>query len=151
MNRNYSKITTETTGQTEIIGEKLGAALKTGCVIALFGQVGAGKTAFTRGLARGLDCAERVTSPTFSIVNEYHGRLKICHFDMYRITGADELYDIGWEEYISSGAVCVVEWSENIENILPDNAIRVKITPVSENERIIEISGTDMDFSGSLA
>lgn len=144
MNENYYKIITDSPEQTELVGRRLGETIKKGCVIALFGRVGAGKTAFTRGLALGIECCDRVTSPTFSIVNEYRGRLRICHFDMYRISDENELYDIGWEEYLNSGAVCVVEWSENIENMLPDKAVRVKISPVSESRRLIEIINSQL-------
>ena len=105
--------------ETQQLGERLAGALKPGAVIAFTGDLGAGKTAFTRGLARGLGIEERVTSPTFTIVNEYEGgRLPLFHFDMYRLGSSDELYDIGWEDYLARGGVCAVEWSENIDDAL---------------------------------
>ena len=114
--------------ETEDLGCRLGRALKPGTVIAYTGDLGAGKTAFTRGLARGLDIPDRVTSPTFTIVNEYEGgRLPLFHFDMYRLGSSEELFDIGWEDYLARGGVCAVEWSENVEDALDDDAIRVEI------------------------
>jgi len=113
--------------QTEAVGEALAAHLHPGDVIAYYGGLGAGKTAFTRGLARGLGVCEPVTSPTYTIVNEYlSGRIPLFHFDMYRLSSSDELFDIGWEDYLSRGGVCAVEWSENVEDALQD-AIRVTI------------------------
>ena len=110
--------------QTEALGEQLGRALKGGAVIAYTGDLGAGKTAFTRGLARGLDIPEQVTSPTFTIVNEYEGgRLPLFHFDMYRLGSSDELFDIGWEDYLERGGICAVEWSEIVEDALPEDIV----------------------------
>jgi len=114
--------------ETEALGCALANALMPGAVIAFTGDLGAGKTAFTRGLARGLGIAERVTSPTFTIVNEYEGgRLPLFHFDMYRLGSADELFDVGWEDYLARGGVCAVEWSENVEEALEEDTIRVDI------------------------
>lgn len=128
--------------QTEAIGQKMAAFLRPGDVIAFYGDLGAGKTAFTRGLAGGLEISDRITSPTYTIVNEYpDGRLPLFHFDMYRLHDADDLFDIGWEDYLARGGVCAVEWSENVEEAL-SGAIRVKITRADgENERKIEIDG----------
>ena len=128
--------------ETEALGEALGKTLKPGAVVAYFGGLGMGKTAFTRGLARGLGCAERVTSPTFTIVNEYLGERELIHFDMYRLSSADELFDIGWEDYLDRGGVCAVEWSENVEEAL-SGAIRITIhkDPADENVRTITIEG----------
>ena len=99
---------------TEDIGARLAEQLEPGAVVAFTGDLGAGKTAFTRGLARGLGIPDRITSPTFTIVNEYEGgRLPLFHFDMYRLSSADELFEIGWEDYLARGGVCAVEWSEN--------------------------------------
>ena len=125
---------------TEALGEKLAAELKPGTVIAFTGDLGAGKTAFTRGLARGLGVTGRVTSPTFTIVNEYEGgRLPLFHFDMYRLESSDELFDIGWEDYLSRGGVCAVEWSEKVADAL-EGAMRIDIRRgESETERIITI------------
>ena len=100
--------------ETEAFGERLAAALSPGAVVAYRGGLGMGKTAFTRGLARGLGCRGRVTSPTFTIVNEYDGPTPLFHFDMYRLTDADALFDIGWEDYLARGGICAVEWSEGV-------------------------------------
>lgn len=127
--------------QTEALGEKLAKTLQGGEVIAYIGDLGAGKTAFTRGLARGLNISERVTSPTYTIVNEYlGGRLPLFHFDMYRLSSSEELFDIGWEDYLCRGGVCAVEWSENVSDVMGD-AIRVIIEKRSEEERCITIEG----------
>ena len=126
---------------TEALGEQLAAALKPGTVIAFTGDLGAGKTAFTRGLARGLGVTGRVTSPTFTIVNEYEGgRLPLFHFDMYRLGSAEELFDIGWEDYLRRGGVCAVEWSERVAEAL-EGAVRVDIRRgETDGERIITIT-----------
>ena len=125
---------------TERIGEELGRTLHPGCVVAFRGGLGMGKTAFTRGLARGLGCRGRVTSPTFTIVNEYlGGRLPLFHFDMYRLGSSDELFDIGWEDYLARGAVCVVEWSEKVQDAFFGDEIVVRIDKLSDTERRITI------------
>ncbi len=127
--------------ETEKVGFALAKGLTSGAVIAYTGDLGAGKTAFTRGLARGLGIREPVTSPTYTIVNEYlSGRLPLFHFDMYRLTCADDLFDIGWEDYLSRGGVCAVEWSENVEEAL-EAPIRVHITKTGETHRCIRIEG----------
>ncbi len=127
--------------QTEALGAALGAALQPGTVIAFTGDLGAGKTAFTRGLAGGLGATERVTSPTYTIVNEYlSGKMPLFHFDMYRLGSSDELFDIGWEDYLHRGGVCAVEWSENVRDAMED-AITVCIEKLSENTRKITIEG----------
>ena len=127
--------------QTEAVGALLGQALQPGAVIAFTGDLGAGKTAFTRGLAKGLGATERVTSPTYTIVNEYvSGKMPLFHFDMYRLGSSDELFDIGWEDYLLRGGVCAVEWSENVADALED-PITVHIEKLSENSRKITIEG----------
>ena len=127
--------------ETEALGEKLAGALRPGDVIAYYGDLGAGKTAFTRGLARGLGIEVPVTSPTYTIVNEYlQGRMPLFHFDMYRLETADDLFDIGWEDYLERGGVCAVEWSENVEEAL-DGAIRVHISRLNDTDRQITIEG----------
>ena len=128
--------------ETEQLGEQLGRTLRPGSVVAYRGDLGMGKTAFTRGLARGLGCTCRVTSPTFTIVNEYSGALPLFHFDMYRLDSSDDLFDIGWEDYLSRGGVCAVEWSERVEDALPDDTLWVSIARGNgENDRIITVTG----------
>ena len=128
--------------ETEAIGEALGKRLKSGSVVAYRGGLGMGKTAFTRGLARGLGCTGRVTSPTFTIVNEYNGKLPLFHFDMYRLDSSDALFDIGWEDYLERCGICAVEWSENVADALPNDTITVTIARGSEeNDRIITVEG----------
>ena len=133
-------------GETEDLGRRLGLRLGPGAVVAYTGDLGAGKTAFTRGLARGLDISERVTSPTFTIVNEYEGgRLPLFHFDLYRLGSSDELFDIGWEDYLPRGGVCAVEWSENVADALEEDAIRVDLRRgESDGQRIITIEGVEL-------
>ena len=127
--------------ETEALGERLAKHLRPGDVVAYYGDLGAGKTAFTRGLARGLGITEPVTSPTYTIVNEYlSGRMPLFHFDMYRLHSADELFDIGWEEYLERGGVCAVEWSENVEDTL-EHPIRVTIRRSGDMARDITIEG----------
>ena len=132
---------TNSPAQTEEIGIKLAEKLKPGTVIAYRGDLGAGKTAFTRGLARGLGIQDPVTSPTYTIVNEYlGGRIPLFHFDMYRLRSADDLFDIGWDDYLERGGVCAVEWSENVEDAL-ENAIYVTIEKTGEDSRRITVEG----------
>ena len=140
---------TNSPAETEALGAALAARLKAGTVLAYRGDLGAGKTAFTRGLARGLGCKELVTSPTYTIVNEYlGGRLPLFHFDMYRLRSADDLWDIGWEDYLDRGGVCAVEWSENVAEAMED-AISVTIEKLGEDTRRITIEGGEKlaDFS----
>lgn len=135
--------------ETEKIGEALAKSLQPGTILAYRGDLGAGKTAFTRGLARGLGCKETVTSPTYTIVNEYlGGRLPLFHFDMYRLASSDDLWDIGWEDYLDREGVCAVEWSENVQDAMED-AITVTIEKLGENTRRITIEGGQgyADFS----
>ena len=128
--------------ETEHIGEMLGRRLRPGTVVAYRGGLGMGKTAFTRGLARGLGCAGRVTSPTFTIVNEYDGATPLFHFDMYRLGSSDELFDIGWEDYLTRGGVCAVEWSERVDDAMPADTLWVDIARgTDEGDRIISITG----------
>ncbi len=127
--------------ETEKLGAALAGKMQPGTVIAYTGDLGAGKTAFTRGLARGLGYQESVTSPTYTIVNEYlGGRLPLFHFDMYRLSSSDDLWDIGWEDYLERDGVCAVEWSENVSDAM-EGAIRVAISRVDENTRDISIEG----------
>ena len=136
---------TESAAQTEALGRELGAKLRPGSVVAFRGGLGMGKTAFTRGLARGLGCTGRVTSPTFTIVNEYRGKIPLFHFDMYRLDSSDALFDIGWEDYLDRGGICAVEWSEQVAEALPLDTVRVSIArcPDHEDWRSITIEGAD--------
>ena len=128
--------------ETEHIGEMLGRRLRPGTVVAYRGGLGMGKTAFTRGLARGLGCRGRATSPTFTIVNEYDGATPLFHFDMYRLGSSDELFDIGWEDYLTRGGVCAVEWSERVDDAMPADTLWVDIARgTDESDRIITITG----------
>ncbi len=130
--------------ETEAAGEALGRSLSPGAVLAYRGDLGMGKTAFTRGLARGLGYTGRVTSPTFTIVNEYEGgRLPLFHFDMYRLEDSDALFDIGWEDYLGRGGVCAVEWSERVDDALPEDTLFVTIARYPEHDgwRIITVEG----------
>ena len=131
------------TQETEQFGEEVAKSLRGGDVLAFTGSLGMGKTAFTRGLARGLGCRGRVTSPTFTIVNEYDGKIPLFHFDMYRLGSSDELFDIGWDDYLARGGVCAVEWSENVADALPDDTIYVDIArgEEDENTRTITVTG----------
>ena len=138
------QITTHSADETQALGKKLAESLRPGDVIAYFGDLGAGKTAFTRGIAEGLGVLEQVTSPTYTIVNEYlSGRLPLFHFDMYRLGSSDELFDIGWDDYLARGGVCAVEWSERVSDALPDDTIYVDIArgEEDENTRTITVTG----------
>ena len=146
------EVLSNSAAQTEQLGARLARVLRPGSVIALRGGLGAGKTAFTRGLARGLGIEDTVTSPTYTIVNEYlTGRLPLFHFDMYRLHSSDELFDIGWEDYLARGGVCAVEWSENVEDALSD-AITVEICHVDgqEDARRITMTGGGLDADHCL-
>lgn len=127
---------------TEALGERLAKRLCPGDVVALDGALGMGKTAFTRGLARGLGCHGRVTSPTFTIVNEYDGGIPLFHFDLYRLGSADELYGIGWDDYLERGGVCAVEWSERAADAMPAGTITVAIgRGETDLSRIVTVTG----------
>lgn len=130
---------------TERFAERLSASLKGTEVIALFGGLGMGKTAFTRGLCRGLGITEGVSSPTFALVNEYRGKFPVYHFDMYRVTSWEDLYSTGFFDYLDNG-VLVIEWSENIEGALPEDAVRITISRGEhENQRIFETEGVEIN------
>ena len=137
---------TNTPEETEALGARLARALEPGAVVAFTGDLGAGKTAFVRGLARGLGVQDRVTSPTFTIVNEYEGgRLPLFHFDLYRLGSADELFDIGWEDYLARGGVCAVEWSERMEELLEPGTVRVDLRRgEDEDRRVITVEGVSL-------
>lgn len=135
---------TDSPAGTEAVGEALGKVVQPGTVVAYRGDLGAGKTAFTRGLARGIGISDMVTSPTYTIVNEYlSGRLPLFHFDMYRLTSGEDLFDIGWEDYLERGGVCAVEWSENVADAL-ENPLTVTIEKTGEQTRRITLEGGDI-------
>ena len=138
---------TQNETETEALGARLAAVLRPGDVVAYRGGLGMGKTAFTRGLARGLGFPGRVTSPTFTIVNEYEGgRLPLFHFDLYRVEGGDALFGIGWEDYLARGGVCAVEWSEQALESLPPDTVRVTLArgPGGDSCRRISIEGVSL-------
>lgn len=138
------EVITNSVAETETFAEEFAKDLKPGTVLAFFGGMGMGKTAFTRGLARGLGINAGVQSPTFAIVNDYGGNPPLAHFDMYRIESWEDLYTTGFFDYQDQGYILAVEWSENIENALPENAIRITIAQgEGENDRIITIDGEE--------
>ena len=142
--------TSNSPGETEAIGFALGQILTAGSIVAYRGDLGAGKTAFTRGLARGLGYHDSVTSPTYTIVNEYMGgRLPLFHFDMYRLRSADDLWGIGWDDYLDRGGVCAVEWSENVADAMED-AIFITIEKTGDESRRITIEGGEKIAALSL-
>jgi tRNA threonylcarbamoyladenosine biosynthesis protein TsaE len=134
-------IITNSEEETERAGAELARRLSPGAVVALYGDLGAGKTAFVRGMARGLGIDCRVSSPTFTIVNEYRGKADLFHFDMYRLSGADELFNIGWEDYLSRGGICAVEWSEKVQDAFYGDEVVVRIEKLSDSQRRISIEG----------
>lgn len=137
------QIISNSVAETEQLGEKIVQQLGSGTVIAFTGDLGAGKTAFVRGMARGLGVSERVTSPTFTIVNEYEGVRPLFHFDLYRLNDADELFDIGWEDYLARGGICAVEWSERAQEAM-ENCVRINIIRgANDDQRIITIEGVE--------
>ena len=130
--------------ETEEIGARFAKDLPGGTVVAMYGDLGAGKTAFVRGMARGMGLSCRISSPTFTIVNEYLGERELIHFDMYRLSGADELFEIGWEDYLNRGAVCAVEWSEKVEDAFFGDEVRVTIEKLDDSRRKITIEGAEV-------
>lgn len=134
------EFTTNSTQETEELGQRLAAQLRPGSVVSFYGDLGAGKTAFIRGIARGLGISDAVTSPTYTIVNEYRGSTPLFHFDLYRLSGPDDLFDIGWEDYLARGGVCAVEWSERAEEEL-EGSVKVTIQRINDTQRRISITG----------
>lgn len=132
---------THSEAETERVGAAFAAGLPGGTVVAFYGELGSGKTAFVRGMARGLGLDCRVSSPTFTIVNEYEGARPLFHFDMYRLASGDELFDIGWEDYLARGAICAVEWSENVEDAFTGEEIVVRFEKTGPSDRRIIIEG----------
>ena len=141
------RYTSHSVSDTEAFGERLARRLRPGDVVAFTGALGMGKTALTRGLARGLGCRGRVTSPTFTIVNEYDGETPLFHFDLYRLGSADELYDIGWDDYLARGGVCAVEWSERAASALPDHTVSVELARgADDGSRVITVEGLEEEL-----
>ena len=132
-------IVTNNEFETILEGEKLGRALEPGTVVALYGELGAGKTAFVRGLALGLGINMRVSSPTFTIVNEYPGVIPLYHFDMYRLDSENELFDIGWDDYLDRGGVCAVEWSEKVPGAISFDAVTIRLENLGGDKRRLTI------------
>ena len=139
------KLLSHSESETEFFGEQLAKALSAGDVIAFTGDLGMGKTAFVRGLARGLGCRSHVSSPTFTIVNEYNGPIPLFHFDMYRLHSSEELFDIGWEDYLSRGGICAVEWSERVADAFDPDVIRIHFARDESHDdwRVITITGVE--------
>lgn len=135
------EIITHSERETEEAGAALARRVPDGTVVAMYGELGSGKTAFVRGMARGMGIDCRVSSPTFTIVNEYEGERTLIHFDMYRLGSADELYGIGWDDYLDRGAVCAVEWSENVQDAFTGNEVTVRFEKLGADERRITIGG----------
>lgn len=136
--------TSHSTAQTEEYAAQFAKKLRAGDVIACRGGMGAGKTAFTRGLARGLGLKDDVSSPTFALVHEYtRGELPLYHFDMYRVTSFDELYSTGFFDYLSEDGILLIEWSENITSALPEQTIYLTISRIDDDTRSIKIVGDD--------
>lgn len=130
---------TRSAAETEALAAELMPLLEKAPAVALYGGLGMGKTAFTRGLTRAMGCAVQASSPTYTIVNEYPGPRKICHFDMYRLGDADALYDIGWEDYLASGALCVTEWSENVPGVFPPGTVEIHFSRLDDEIREIKV------------
>ena len=127
--------------ETEELGARIARELPDGSVVAFYGELGSGKTAFVRGMARGMGIDTLVNSPTFTIVNEYIGPRSLFHFDMYRLGSADELYDIGWEDYLARGGVCAVEWSENVEDAFEGDEVVITFRKLDDTTREITVEG----------
>lgn len=133
--------------ETEDFGKRLGSILKPGDIISLMGDLGAGKTTLTKSIGKGLGVEDYITSPTFTLINEYKGRLSLYHFDVYRLEGPMDLYDLGFEEYIYSNGVSIIEWGDKIEGILPKERINIKMEKgVELDERIINLYGEGERF-----
>ena len=136
---------TKNTAETRALGEKIAARLQPGDVLLLEGDLGAGKSELTRGIARGLGVTETVTSPSFTILNVYEsGRCPLYHFDWYRLESAEELYELGMDEYLGGDGIAVVEWSEMCPDAVPENAVRIRLEAVGENERKIESGALEL-------
>ncbi|NLY76550.1 MAG: tRNA (adenosine(37)-N6)-threonylcarbamoyltransferase complex ATPase subunit type 1 TsaE [Tissierellia bacterium] len=142
------KIILKNPKESQDFGEKLGRILKGGDVISLTGDLGAGKTTITKAIGKGLEVEEYITSPTFALINQYEGRVRVYHFDVYRLEGVEDLYDLGFEDYFYSDGVTIVEWGDKIHGLLPEHTIHIQIEKGKElNERIVTISGQGERYS----
>lgn len=141
-------IRTKSPEETFDVGFKIGKLLKKGDIVSLNGDLGAGKTHLTKGIAKGIEVDEYITSPTFTLVNEYRGRIPLYHFDVYRINDIGELYEIGFDEYIYGDGVSVIEWGDIIKEILPDDVININIKKIDDNTREIHIDAKELDLGG---
>lgn len=144
------KVITNNENETYNIGIKIGKQLKAGDILSLNGDLGAGKTYLTKGIAKGLGIKDYITSPTFTILNEYKGRIPLYHFDVYRINDVEEMYEIGFEEYLYGNGVCVIEWGNIVEEILPKDIINIKIKNLGEFSREIEIKSDRITLDKEL-
>jgi tRNA threonylcarbamoyladenosine biosynthesis protein TsaE len=133
------KIITRSEKETFRLGNLIGKSLVAGDIIALDGDLGAGKTHFTKGIAKGLEVSDYITSPTFTIVNQYEGRLPLYHFDVYRIDDINEMYEIGFDEYLFGDGVCVIEWADIVKDLLPEKRIKIYINKVDDDSREVNI------------
>ena len=145
------KFTTHSPAETQEVGEKIGRSLKPGDVVALIGALGAGKTCLTQGIARGagVHCEQTVNSPSYVLINEYAGRLPIYHIDLYRLQHLGEIVDLGLEEYLDGDGVCVIEWADRMESLLPGRHIRIHITGKDEFTRTIQITSQSVGYGTS--
>lgn len=133
------RIITNSAEETMNIGKKIGEKLMPGDILSLNGDLGAGKTHITKGIARGLNVEDYITSPTFIIVNEYEGRIPLYHFDVYRIEDIDEMYEIGFDEYLYGKGACIIEWGKIVKELLPSNTINIEINKLEDDQREIII------------
>ncbi|MCX6354653.1 MAG: tRNA (adenosine(37)-N6)-threonylcarbamoyltransferase complex ATPase subunit type 1 TsaE [Candidatus Aureabacteria bacterium] len=139
-------VTSSSPEETRALGEKIGSRLRAGAVVALFGELGSGKTCLVQGVASGLgvDPSVTVNSPSYVLINEYPGRIPLFHFDFYRVHDWREVYDLGWDDYLDKGGVIAIEWAERMNNLLPEEHIRIDLQITGENSRSIRISGDDI-------
>lgn len=133
---------TTSADETESLGERIGRALEPETVIALIGDLGAGKTTLTKGIGRGLESSDLIHSPTFTLIHEHRGRIPIYHFDVYRLGGPEQMEDLGYEDYFYGKGVSIVEWAERIEELLPPDHLEIRITAQESDERTFEIRAT---------
>lgn len=149
MKETLAVVHTSSADETESLGERIGRTLVPGVVVALIGELGAGKTTLTKGIARGLEVPDLVHSPTFTLIHEHDGRVPVYHFDLYRLDTPEELDDLGYEDYFYGDGVCVVEWAEKIERLLPADRLEIRITG-EDDQRTFDIRATGPGSSAVL-